>query len=206
MRKLILWSIVMAILYTSFFAIDNYCYLAKGISMFNYKMYPFNTFGTRLRGDHDSTGPYYFSKETDMGYCLKTNLEFQSMEDSSIMVYKEPTTISRINGDTIIYIQCITQYGYNKEQLVVYCETDQGEEYVIKPIRKGLQYVNILVNANDICNGEYKWIDLFDFKSYVLPCIWMALCIVIPFATLAYIVGLLIFVFKRNRDNIAVSI
>ncbi|MDY4148942.1 MAG: hypothetical protein SOY26_04230 [Paludibacteraceae bacterium] len=204
MKKLVFRSIMIISLFALFIATDRYCYLAKGFSIFNYRMKPFSTFDTRLRVDHNSTSPYYFCNEKDNGYYLDTNLEFQSVATDSSWVthtYEQPTTIRGVNGDTIIHIQCITKYGYNKKQFVFFCETDTNEKWIIKPVKEGKQYVNMAINADDIQKQEYSWIDLFDFKSFILPCIWVALCLIIPFDILAYLVWVDIFLREKSVNK-----
>ena len=159
-----------------FLLLDQQVYLRRGISVFRYEILPFNT---KLRGDHNVSGYYYFtSRHGSYGYELSPNLYFigDSLNPSGLC--RHPTIL--FNDPVPRYLSRIESYGYNKQDLIIKACDENNNILYLKPKKNAHDYVSELVAQDDINWNVYHWIHIRSGFTLVALYTWIFLLLFIP--------------------------
>lgn len=177
-----------------FVYLDNYNYLHKGISVFDHKELPFNT---RLRGDHNCSGFYYFSPTQKGGFSLNPNDIFADG------VSMTPTVILSKRGtrDTI-YISRLVQYGYTNDDLLVeVADMDNGSLWLQPVQNKGKKIYIKQILQDEFCLDDYHWVAPASTPAFYALLVYFLLIILFPI-TLVWIIIVSDTIFSPSESGV----
>lgn len=192
MRK---YLITIGLLALSFVWLDYECYHYVGLSFIDYKCLPY---ATRLGYGRDLMGHSFFTSSARGGYELWPKWSTGG-EDS-------PSHLIGFNGDTLIYITNIKDYGYSRKQnvdkkLIIHCAGENNDEFWIAPFPTERGYANLQIRQEDINLKDYKWIDLWGTFACTLPLVWVVFLLVSPIVLMICIIRLIIYAIRTIRQK-----
>ena len=155
--------------------LDKSTYLHKGVSLGDYKTaLPYYT---KIQGDHNVSGFYYFHPIYSNGLELKTTLIF--------------------GGGTSTYLSWIYEYGYNDNALVIKAITTDYTVIWLRPrwINKEIRITRI--NEESIDKSAYQWIIPTSGKAHWIMISWLIMIVVLPIS-LIYELYLIVSVWDKD--------
>lgn len=171
--------------------LDKSTYLHKGVSLGDYKTaLPYYT---KIQGDHNVSGFFYFLPIYSNGLDLKTTLIFDGF---SMLV---PTVVySNLSSqpDTI-NLSWIYEYGYNDNALVIKAITTSDTIVWLRPrwINKEIRITRI--NEESIDKSAYQWIIPTSGKARWIMISWLILLVVLPIS-LIYELYLIVSIWDKD--------
>ena len=171
--------------------LDKSTYLHKGVSLGDYKTaLPYYT---KIQGDHNVSGFYYFHPIYTNGLELTPTLIFDGF---SMLV---PTVVySNLSSqpDTI-NLSWIYEYGYNDNALVIKAITTDNTVIWLRPrwINKEIRITRI--NEESIDKSAYQWIIPTSGKARWIMISWLILLVVLPIS-LIYELYLIVSIWDKD--------
>lgn len=191
LKKALFMSAIVFLEFLFFLHFDRANYLNKGISLKRYAILPYDT---KIQGDHNCSGFYYFLPTKSNGLSLTPKLIFSNEHVELI-----PTTINKdLHGEKdTIYISRILQYGYNTNDMVIEIIDINNLIFWLQPVRiSGTIYVNS-IEKEKIDNNSYHWITPMGGYAQFVMLMWIFILIIFPFSLLYELY--LISTFIENR-------
>ena len=172
--------------------LDKSTYLHKGVSLGDYKTaLPYYT---KIQGDHNVSGFYYFHPIYSNGLELKTTLIFGGGTSflSPTIVYSNLSS----QPDTT-YLSWIYEYGYNDNALVIKAITTDNTVIWLRPrwINKEIRITRI--NEESIDKSAYQWIIPTSGKARWIMISWLILLVVLPIS-LVYELYLIVSIWDKD--------
>ena len=171
--------------------LDKSTYLHKGVSLGDYKTaLPYYT---KIQGDHNVSGIFYFLPIYPNGLELKTTLNF---DRTSMLI---PTVIysELSNQPDTINLSWIYEYGYNDNALIIKAITTSNTIVWLRPrwINKEIRIMRI--DEESIDKSAYQWIFPTGGKARWIMISWLILLVVLPIS-LIYELYLIVSVFEKE--------
>jgi hypothetical protein len=171
--------------------LDKSTYLHKGVSLGDYKTaLPYYT---KIQGDHNVSGFYYFHPIYSNGLELTPTLIFSN---TTMLV---PTVIysGLSNQPDTINLSWIYEYGYNDKALVIKAITTDNTVIWLRPrwINKEIRITRI--NEESIDKSAYQWIIPTSGKALWIMISWLILLVVLPIS-LVYELYLIVSIWDKD--------
>lgn len=171
--------------------LDKSTYLHKGVSLGDYKTaLPYYT---KIQGDHNVSGFYYFHPIYSNGLELTPTLIFSN---TTMLV---PTVIysGLSNQPDTINLSWIYEYGYNDKALVIKAITTDNTVIWLRPrwINKEIRITRI--NEESIDKSAYQWIIPTSGKARWIMISWLILLVVLPIS-LVYELYLIVSIWDKD--------
>ena len=171
--------------------LDKSTYLHKGVSLGDYKTaLPYYT---KIQGDHNVSGFYYFHPIYTNGLELTPTLIFNN---TTMLV---PTVIysELSNQPDTINLSWIYEYGYNDKALVIKAITTDNTVIWLRPrwINKEIRITRI--NEESIDKSAYQWIIPTSGKALWIMISWLILLVVLPIS-LIYELYLIVSIWDKD--------
>lgn len=172
--------------------LDKSTYLHKGVSLGDYKTaLPYYT---KIQGDHNVSGFFYFLPIYSNGLDLKTTLIFDGGTSflSPTIVYSNLSS----QPDTI-NLSWIYEYGYNDNALVIKAITTDNTVIWLRPrwINKEIRIMRI--DEESIDKSAYQWIIPTSGKACWIMISWLILLVVLPIS-LIYELYLIVSIWDKD--------
>lgn len=156
----------------TFLYLDKYNYLHKGVSVREYSILPFNT---KIQGDRNTSGFYYFTPTRKNGLRVETTTVF-----SNNLQLTTPTIVHNVsnNKQDTVFLSRIIEYGYNENDIVIRASTMHNTVVLLKPVWKGNRIY--LIEENDLDESIYNWIIPQSGSASNAMIVWILLLAIIP--------------------------
>lgn len=193
--KAVGWLLFVLFEIALFAYLDKSTYLHKGVSLGDYKTaLPYYT---KIQGDHNVSGIFYFRPIYRNGLELKTTLIFDRGTSflSPTIVYSNLSS----QPDTT-YLSCIYEYGYNDNAIVIKAITTDNTVIWLRPrwINKEIRITRI--NEESIDKSAYQWIFPTGGKARWIMISWIIMLVVLPIS-LIYELYLICYFFEKRGAN-----
>lgn len=186
-------GIIIIIEIITFLYLDKVNYLHKGISVRKYEFLPFYT---KIQGDHDVSGFYYFLPTYRNGLNLEASLIFNNE------IHERPTLIysqTDFSSDTVC-LSRIIRYGYNEKDLVIETLTTEDIICWLQPVWHNKKILVTHVKENEINKDNYQWVTPMSSRARQIMVAWLIFIAIIPTSILyeLYLVAKLINYFTEE--------